>query len=130
MGEKMSRVQSHIEIAKLARPVPNNVPYIIAVVVMAVIGVVAVVAITIARPDKDNTAVYAIIFSSLTPTTLALLAFMKSQETHLAVNSRLDQFIENADRAARSEGELVGRAAGRESANERTDVLKRQEDGR
>ncbi len=109
---------------KNALPAPNNVPYVVAVVVMIVIVVIAVTVIAVVRPDKDNASLYALILGSIGPTTLALLAFMKSQETHLSVNSRLEQFIRNADRSARAEGELVGRAAGRMDADQRTDTLK------
>lgn len=101
----------------------NNVPYIVAVLIMATLGVIAVLMLAFLRPTQDNTAIYVLVFGSLTPTTLALLAFMKAQETHLSVNSRLDQFIINAGRAERAEGELVGRAAGRDQADHRTDTL-------
>jgi len=105
-------------------PPPSNVPYVIAVVVMIEIVVIAVTVIAVMRPEKDNTSLYALIMGSVGPTTLALLAFMKAQETHLSVNSRLDQFIRNAGEIARAEGEAVGRAAGRIDADQRTDTLK------
>jgi hypothetical protein len=106
----------------VVRP-PNNVPYVVAVVVMMTLGVVGVVAVTIARPTTDNTLLIASILGFLAPTTLSLLAFMKSQETHLSVNSRLDAFMANARSAARAEGVNEGRTQGRESANQRTDEL-------
>lgn len=115
------------EPAKNPLAMPNNTPYLVAVCVMLALGIVAVVAVTIIRPTEDNSSLYVLIFSSIGPTTLALLAFMKAQETHLSVNSRLEQFIRNADRAARSEGELAGRAAGREAADQRTDILKKDQ---
>lgn len=115
--------------------------YLIAIVSMVLIAVIALVAVTIIRPDQDNSTLYVLILSSIGPTTLGLLALMKStetvrvaqethqvaQETHLSVNSRLDQFIRNADRSARAEGELAGLAAGREQADQRTDTLKEKE---
>ncbi len=109
---------------KNALPVPNNVPYIMAVVTMIVVVIIAVTLIAVIRPDKDNSSLYVLILGSIGPTTISLLAFMKSQETHLSVNSRLEQFIRNADRAARAEGEIVGHAAGMASADRRTDTLK------
>lgn len=102
---------------------PNNVPYLVAVVVMLGIAIAAITAIAILRPEKDNATLYALILGSTGPTTLALLAFMKSQETHLSVNSRLEQFIQSTDRSARAEGELLGRAVGREQSDQRTDKL-------
>src|SRR3990167_10747566 len=101
-------------------PSPNNIPYVVAIIVMMGIAIVGVATITIFRPNQDNTVVIASIFGFLAPTTLSLLAFMKAQETHLSVNSRLDQFMKNAELAARAEGELAGRAAGRGEADRRT----------
>lgn len=111
-----------------ALPVASNTPYLVAIVIMVVITIVAIVAVTMIRPEGDNMALYALILGSIGPTTLALLAFMKAQETHLSVNSRLEQFIRNADRSARAEGELAGRAAGQLSADQRTDTLKEKGD--
>jgi len=107
-------------------PVPNNVPYVVAVVLMALIGMIGAVAVAIGRPGQDNTAIYALLGSFVAPTTLSLLAFMKAQETHLSVNSRLDAFMRNAEMAARVQGVLDGRAQGREAANARTDALAAQ----
>ena len=104
-------------------PLPSNTQYVVAVVAMMLIGVVAVVAIVLGRPEKDNTAVIATIVGFLAPTTLSLLAFMKSQETHLSVNSRLDAFMANARMAAHAQGVTEGRAQGRQSADARTDDL-------
>lgn len=109
---------------KTAMRASSNVPYLIAVVVMAVFAIAAISVISIIRPERDNSAMYVLILGFGTSTTAAILAFMKSQETHLSVNSRLDDFIRNADRSARAEGELAGRAVGREQAEKRTDTLK------
>jgi len=104
------------QLVKNAMPAPSNVPYVIAVVLMIVVVIIAVTVIAIARPDKDNSALFALILGSIGPTTLSLLAYMKAQETHLSVNSRLEQFIRNADRTARAEGELAGQAAAQAQA--------------
>src|SRR5678816_4493850 len=55
----------------------------------------------------------------------SLLAFMKAQETHLSVNSRLDAFMRNAEMVAHVQGMAEGRAQGRTDANARTDELAR-----
>ncbi len=104
-------------------PPPNNVPYIVAVVAMMALGVGGAVVVTLARPAQDNTVLIGIIFGFLAPTTLSLLAFMKAQETHLSVNSRLDAFMATARTAARAEGVLEGRTQGRAAADDRTDTL-------
>ncbi len=99
--------------------VPNNTPYIVAVVLMVLGGVLGSVVINVFRSTQDNTLVIAAIFGFLAPTTLSLLAFMKAQETHLSVNSRLDGFINNAAAAANAQGIITGQ----QQANDRTDAL-------
>jgi hypothetical protein len=103
-------------------PSPNHVPYIVAVVAMMAFGVGGAVAIVLAKAEGSLLLIGAL-FGFLAPTTLSLLAFMKAQETHLSVNSRLDAFIENAQAAARAEGRDQGRTQGRQDAEARTDVL-------
>jgi len=103
-------------------PPPNNTPYIIAVVAMSFASVMAVSLVSIFRAG-DNTAIITAIVGLTAPTIFSLLAFMKAQETHLSVNSRLDAFMKNARYAAHAQGVEEGRAAGRYAANERTDQL-------
>lgn len=100
----------------------NNSQYVVAVSVMIAIAIAGIVLVETFRPG-DNTATIAAIVGLLTPTTLSLLAFMKAQETHLSVNSRLESFIKSADIAARSEGLAEGITKGTKAANERTDEL-------
>lgn len=88
----------------------SNWKYIIAVIVMVVIGVFGVLFITWLRPKEDNIALITLIIGLVAPTTLSLLSLMKSQETHLSVNSRLDQFMSNAEKASHAEGVLEGQA--------------------
>lgn len=106
-------------------PPPNNLPYIWAVVAMMFLGVGAIAAVSIFRPVEDNTVVITTIVGFIAPTTLSLLAFMKSQETHLSVNSRLDAFMASARAAAHAQGITQGRLEGRAMADARTDALKR-----
>jgi len=88
----------------------SNWKYVIAVVVMAVIGVLGVLVITIIRPKEDNTILITMVLGFLAPTTLSLLSLMKSQETHLSVNSRLDDFMTTAREASRAEGIIEGQS--------------------
>lgn len=104
-------------------PPPNNMPYVVAVVLMMFFGVTAISVISVLRPEKDNTLLITSIVGFLTPTTLSLLAFMKAQETHLSVNSRLDAFMSNAKMAAHAQGLDEGRVQGRMEADRRTDAL-------
>jgi hypothetical protein len=98
---------------------PDNSPYIKAIVIMMCLGVIGIVAITFARPEADNTVIIGALLGLLAPTTLSLLTFIKAQETHVSVNSRLDAFMRNAEAVARAEGVNEGRAL----ANARTDAL-------
>lgn len=105
-------------------PPASNVKYIVAVMFMMFLGVVSTVVLVTMKPDnKDNILVIGTIIGFLAPTTLSLLALMKSQDTHLSVNSRLDAFMSQARLASRAEGLSEGRKEGREQANQRTDEL-------
>jgi hypothetical protein len=123
---RLTDIQSDVASKPSIVPVPNNLPYIVAVVLMMIIGVGGVVTISLARPNQDNTSIITTILGFLAPTTLSLLAFMKAQETHLSVNSRLDAFMRNAELAARVQGVIEGRSQGRDDANLRTDALAQQ----
>lgn len=90
---------------------PSNVPYLVAVVVMTLLMIVGILVISIMRPDKDNSIQITMIVGFTTTTTGAILAFMKSQETHLSVNSRLDGFIKQSSQIAHHEGHDEGVAA-------------------
>lgn len=105
-------------------PPPNNVPYLVAVIAMVGIAFVAIVVIMVMLPERDNMPLIGIIMGFLAPTTLSLLAFMKAQETHLSVNSRLDGFMRNAESAALVRGQLEGLTAGARAADLRTDTLR------
>jgi len=112
------------ELIKSVIPLPNNIPYIVAVVIMMAIGITSISSIWLFRPDAmDKMLITAAVFTFIGPTTLSLLAFMKAQETHLSVNSRLDSFMSSAVKAARSEGLIQGKVEGRIAADARTDSL-------
>jgi hypothetical protein len=107
---------------------PNKLQYVIAVVTMATLGVAAATAIVIAKPmtgmsPAETMVAVAAIFGFLAPTTLSLMTYLKAQETHLSVNSRLDAFLSTAKMAAHAQGVTEGRQEGRRAADERTDIL-------
>lgn len=93
--------------------------YLMAIVSMSLVAVAGVIAIVSLRPESDLVIVMATVFGFTAPTTLSLLAFLKAQETHLSVNSRLDDLIKNASRVARETGIREGMVL----ADERTDKL-------
>ena len=119
--------------SKRDNPPSTNSTYLIAIVVMVLIGISGIALIVSLRPDTDFLIVSAAVFGFITPTTLALMTFLKAQEatqqakeTHLAVNSRLDAFIKNAEAAARAQG----KDEGREAANLRSDERQRVNEAR
>lgn len=91
---------------------------------MMTLGVIGAVSVAILRPAQDNTLLIGGLFGFLTPTTVSILAFMKAQETHVAVNSRLDQWLSSATDAAHMKGINEGRQEGRSDADTRTDTLR------
>lgn len=90
-------------------PKANNVSYLIAIVIMVVVAILSIVSVTIFVPDKDHTQIISLIIGVLAPTTISLLALMKAQETHLSVNSRLDDFMKGAAEVALEQGRKEGR---------------------
>ena len=85
-------------------------PYVWAVVIMTLIGGMLVIGILYLRPQSDPLDVLAQVMKGLAPTTAGVLAFMKSQETHLSVNSRLDAFMAEHGKASHAEGVIQGAA--------------------
>lgn len=103
----------------------NNNPVIIAVCCMALLLAAFVVMISVVRPDGDNLDLIAIVFAAITPTTVALLAYMKTTENaqavkdvHLAINGRLTQLLAMTELASRAEGVAEGTQAGVATAKE------------
>lgn len=93
----------------------SNIPYLIAVVLMTALGVGSTLLVLFLRPNADNAALIAAIAGFIAPTTMALLAFMKTQETHVLVNGRMDEFKKllqlnaaMAEEAARKAGVVQG----------------------
>ena len=91
-------------------PPASHVPYVVAICVMALLGVVMVLGIQAMRPKDDNTALITMGIGFLATMTTSILALMKAQETHLSVNSRLDQFMKTAQAASLAEGILQGQS--------------------
>ena len=95
---------------------PSNIPYLVAIVIMLLMALGSVMGILLIRPGQDNTQLIATVVGMMVPTIAAILAFMKSQETHLSVNSRLDAFM--AEHAASADAK--GFARGVEQTNAQT----------
>ena len=110
---------------------PTLVPYVTAVVAMVLIGVTGVVTVQTVRPG-DNTLIITAILGFITTTLMALLAFLKSNETHASVNGQMEEFKAALitagllrEVAAHAEGVVQGKVSGAAAANKRTDELQK-----
>lgn len=106
LATENERLRHELAIATLAEPTGSKATlYTGAVIGLAVLGVAAILIIFALRPDKDNTAIIAIVMGFLVPVVTALLA-AAVQQVHLAVNSRLSQLLLVTQKASRAEGKL------------------------
>lgn len=110
--------QKEISISDAVKP-NNSKIYVLAVVAIVLISAASIVAVEWLNPDKDNSLIITAILGFITPTMASIFSFLKAQETHLMVNSRLTEFMQNSEKAALARG----RDEGRVLANERTDAL-------
>jgi hypothetical protein len=88
--------------------VKSRASYIWAVVTISAIGALVVLAVLWMRPTADPLAVVLDVSKGVAPTIAGVLAYMKAQDTHLMVNSRLDQFISAQSEVARNLGIAQG----------------------
>ena len=95
---------------QLVIPPTSYTPYVWAGITMAALGGAFVLLILILRPNADPLVVIGGVVAPLAPTLAAIYALLKSQETHLSVNSRLTAFIEASAEAAAARGQLQGTA--------------------
>jgi hypothetical protein len=91
-----------------ASPASSNAPYILAVVILTALAAILVITILWLRPKTDALDAVAQVAKGLAPTIAGVMAYLKSQETHLSVNSRLDAFIRENAKVAHREGQLQG----------------------
>lgn len=103
---------------------PSNTPYIVAVVTILAIAFALIFGILLIRPNVDPTILISLVLTSLAPTIAAVFALIKAQETHLAVNSRLDEWITTANKNAKNEGIAEGTKTERRRVNEESGPLK------
>jgi len=103
------RLIEEIFIAMSVSSIPKNTStaYLIAVIVMVLIGVVSVMAVVIIRPNSDNTLLITTIVGFIAPTLMALLAFLKAQETRIAVDGRMDELLELTRESGNAQGRLA-----------------------
>ena len=82
---------------------------VIAIIALCALATGSVVAITIIRPEADNTVLITTLLGIQVPVVMALLAAVL-QQVHADVNSRLTQFLELTAKAGLAEGKLEGKA--------------------
>lgn len=70
----------------------KNTNYLISLCLMVVATIVATVAIQAMRPDKDNTVLITLVLAFTTQVMLQIFGLMKTQETHVLVNSEMEKF--------------------------------------
>ena len=93
-----------------AKLVSSNAPYVWAVVILTTVAAVLVLVIVWLRPKADALDVVAQVAKGLAPTVAGVMAYLKAQETHLSVNSRLDAFMREHGALAHREGQIQGMA--------------------
>lgn len=64
-------------------------------------------AVVILRPNSDNTLLITTIVGFIAPTLMALLAFLKAQETRIAVDGRMDELLELTRESGNAQGRLA-----------------------
>src|SRR5665647_2278313 len=89
----------------------SNIPVIIASCSMAVLLSFFVILISIVRPNSDNLTLIGIVVATITPTSVALLAYLKTldnstavQGVQQAINGRLTQLLVMTEAASHAQG--------------------------
>jgi len=112
-------------------------PYVVTVIGIPIVSLVGVVLVVTLRPATSealataNAALVTQILGFGATITVAMLAYLKSSDTHIVMNSRMDEFkrtMQLASDAAVARALSEGRAEGRASADARTDVLSEKTD--
>jgi hypothetical protein len=71
----------------------SAVAYLFAIVGMVMVGVAGIIGIEVVRTGQDNMLIHGLIMGFLTPTIMSVLSLMKAHDTHLIVNSRMDELL-------------------------------------
>jgi hypothetical protein len=82
--------------------------YIWAFVVITLLSFALIILTLLVRPNYDPVDVIIQISKMMVPTMAGVAAYLKSEETHIMINSRLDEFIKNSNLVARAEGAAQG----------------------
>lgn len=85
-------------------------PYIWASVIIVLIAAVFFLTLLYLRPQIDAVELLGNVAATVLPTIASVLAYLKAQETHLSVNSRLTDFINEHGASKMNEGIIQGTA--------------------
>lgn len=101
----------------------KNTNYLISLVLMVIGTIVATVIIHSMRPDHDNTVLITLVLAFSTQVMLQILSLMKTQETHVLVNSEMEKFRDALKLAAIGKVDIARRDGvdfGRDQEQQRT----------
>jgi SMODS and SLOG-associating 2TM effector domain len=84
--------------------------YLLTVILLVLIGAALIAAILALRPASDPLVVLGGVGGFVGSIGAGVLSYMKSEETHNLVNSRMDEWMEARDRIAHAEGLAKGQA--------------------
>jgi hypothetical protein len=101
----------------------STMPYIIAIVMLVLIGTIFIGGVLYLRPALDPLILITAVFGFLVPTFAGVAAFMKSQETHLTVNSQLTAWKAEFKALSHAEGVIAGVTGEQERIAEQKRVL-------
>lgn len=103
-NQRLRGAQAGVLIAG-ARGADHTALYVSAVVGTSVTALAAIVTIFVVRPERDNTALIAIVIGFVVPIVMGFLA-AAVREVQQAVNGRLTQLLALTAKASRAEGQL------------------------
>lgn len=96
---------------------------LLVILCMCALGTGGVLLLQLLRPDNDNTGVIATIIGFLAPTTAALLAYLKSADTHKLVNGQLTEYKRTLQENALRDIADARAAAYRDASTQRSGYL-------
>lgn len=87
---------------------PSAMPYVWAALILFLIAALFIVAILYIRPELDPLILISAILGAFSVLFSSVAAYLKSQETHLSVNSQLTEWKKEFFNMAKSEGLIEG----------------------
>jgi|ERR1700722_1700083 len=89
-------------------PITDKPAYLLTVILLAMIGAILIGTILTLRPAADPLLIITAVSGFVASIGAGVLSYMKSQETHMLVNSRMDEWMAAQDKVSRAEGVVQG----------------------